>query len=113
MATPNFDLYLVTDRTQTRGRDLPRCWSKRWRAASKRSSFGKRDLGGKALFDLAEKTRELCDRYDALLLINDRIDVALAVDAAGVQLNKTSLPISAARTLLGAQTDWRLDPFTR
>ena len=62
-----------------------------------------KDLGGKALFHLAEKTRELCDRYDALLLINDRIDVALAVDAAGVQLSKTSLPISAARALLGAQ----------
>jgi thiamine-phosphate pyrophosphorylase len=62
-----------------------------------------KDLGGKVLFDLAKKTRELCDRYDALLLINDRIDVALAVDAAGVQLSKTSLPISAARALLGAQ----------
>jgi len=43
-----------------------------------------KDLTGKELFILAEKTRRLCQRYEAALLINDRLDVALAVDAAGV-----------------------------
>ena len=103
MATPNFDLYLVTDRTQTRGRELLSVLEQALEGGVKAIQLREKDLGGKALFDLAEQTRELCDRYDALLLINDRIDVALAVDAAGVQLNKTSLPISAARALLGAQ----------
>lgn len=60
-----------------------------------------KDLGGKELFELAEKTRRLCDRYHAALFINDRIDVARAIDAAGVQLGKNSLPIQAARSLLG------------
>lgn len=60
-----------------------------------------KDLSGKELFILAEKTRRLCQRYRAALLINDRIDVALAVDAAGVQLGKTSLPLPDARALLG------------
>ena len=103
MATPNFDLYLVTDRTQTRGRDLLSVLEQALEGGVQAIQLREKDLGGKALFDLAEKTRELCDRYDALLLINDRIDVALAVEAAGVQLSKTSLPISAARALLGAQ----------
>jgi thiamine-phosphate pyrophosphorylase len=103
VATPNFDLYLVTDRTQTRGRDLLSVLEQALEGGVQAIQLREKDLGGKALFHLAEKTRELCDRYDALLLINDRIDVALAVDAAGVQLNKTSLPISAARALLGAQ----------
>ena len=103
MATPNFDLYLVTDRTQTRGRDLLSVLEQALEGGVQAIQLREKDLGGKALFDLAEKTRELCGRYDALLLINDRIDVALAVDAAGVQLSKTSLPISAARALLGAQ----------
>jgi len=62
-----------------------------------------KDLGGKELFQLAEQTRRLCERYDAALFINDRVDVALAVDAAGVQLGQTSLPIEAARLLLGPQ----------
>ena len=103
MATPNFDLYLVTDRAQTRGRDLLAVLEQALEGGVKAIQLREKDLGGKALFHLAEKTRKLCDRYDALLLINDRIDVALAVDAAGVQLSKTSLPISAARALLGAQ----------
>lgn len=62
-----------------------------------------KDLGGRDLFDLAEKTRRLCERYLASLFINDRVDVALAVNAAGVQLSKTSLPIETARTLLGPE----------
>ena len=62
-----------------------------------------KDLGGKELLDLAEKIRRLCERYKAPLFINDRIDVALAVDAAGVQLGKTSLPIETARALLGPE----------
>jgi len=103
VATPNFDLYLVTDRAQTRGRDLLAVLEQALEGGVKAIQLREKDLGGKALFHLAEKTRKLCDRYDALLLINDRIDVALAVDAAGVQLSKTSLPISAARALLGAQ----------
>ena len=60
-----------------------------------------KDLSGKELFILAEKTRRLCQRYEAALLINDRLDVALAVDAAGVQLGKGSLPLPDARALLG------------
>jgi len=60
-----------------------------------------KDLSGKELFVLAEKARRLCDRYQAALLINDRVDVALAIDVAGVQLGKPSLPLPDARALLG------------
>ena len=60
-----------------------------------------KDLGGKALFSLAEKTTTLCARHGASLFINDRIDVALAVDADGVQLGSGSLPVDAARKLMG------------
>lgn len=62
-----------------------------------------KDLDGKELFLLAERVRVLCSRYHAALFINDRIDVALAVEADGVQLGKTALPITAARALLGAE----------
>lgn len=60
-----------------------------------------KDLDGKNLFDLARKVSALCRRYNAELFINDRIDIALGVEAAGVQLGKASLPIAAARALLG------------
>lgn len=103
MPTPTFDLYLVTDRTQTNGRDPLAVLEQALAGGVKAVQLREKDLSGKALFELAEKTRRLCDRYQASLLINDRIDVALAVDAAGVQLTGVSLPVDVARSLLGPQ----------
>lgn len=101
MPAPSFDLYLVTDRTQTRGHDLLWVLEQALAGGVKAVQLREKDLGGKELFHLAEKTRNLCERYDAALFINDRVDVALGVDAAGVQLGKASLPIETARSLLG------------
>jgi thiamine-phosphate pyrophosphorylase len=98
---PDFDLYLVTDRSQSRGRDLLWVLEQALDGGVKAIQLREKDLSGKELFDLAEKTRELCNRYDARLLINDRIDVALGVDADGVQLGNASIPIETARKLLG------------
>jgi thiamine-phosphate pyrophosphorylase len=103
VSTPDFDLYLVTDRSQTRGKDLLWVLERALEGGVKAIQLREKDLSGKDLFHLAAKTRELCVRYDAQLFVNDRIDVALAVDAAGVQLGKTSVPIATARALLGAQ----------
>lgn len=51
---------------------------------------------------LAQQLRDLCHRYGALFIINDRVDLALAVDADGVHLGQTDLPIATARQLLGS-----------
>lgn len=101
MPVPNFDVYLVTDRKQTRGRDLLWVIQEALEGGVRAVQLREKDLGGRELFILAEKTHALCQRYRAALLINDRVDVALAVDAAGVQLGKLSLPIANARALLG------------
>jgi thiamine-phosphate pyrophosphorylase len=98
---PEFDLYLVTDRTQTGGRDLLWVVEQALDGGLQAVQLREKDLSGKDLFDLAERLRRLCDRYHARLFINERIDVALAVDAAGVQLGKSSIPIDSARVLLG------------
>lgn len=50
---------------------------------------------------LAQILKAVCHRYGALFLINDRVDLALAVDADGVHLGQTDLPIAVARDLLG------------
>jgi thiamine-phosphate pyrophosphorylase len=98
---PAFDLYLVTDRSQTRGRELLWILEQALAGGVKAVQLREKDLGGKGLFDLAKKTRDLCSRHGALLFINDRIDVALAVDADGVQLGNASIPVETARDLLG------------
>ncbi|MDB4990115.1 MAG: thiamine phosphate synthase [Myxococcaceae bacterium] len=53
------------------------------------------------LVALARALRSVCDEAGALLLLSDRVDVALAVDADGVQLPESSFPPDLARTLLG------------
>jgi thiamine-phosphate pyrophosphorylase len=98
---PDFDLYLITDRTETRGRDLLWVLEQALDGGVKAVQLREKDLSGKELYDLAEKSRELCRRYHTQLFINDRVDVAMAVEADGVQLGKTSLPVETARTLIG------------
>jgi thiamine-phosphate pyrophosphorylase len=75
----DFDLYLVTDRTQIQGRDLLEVLEKALDGGVRAIQLREKDLTGSELFALAEKARKLCHRYDALLFVNDRVDVALAV----------------------------------
>lgn len=51
----------------------------------------------------AQDLRRLCQDYNALFLVNDRVDLALAVNADGVHLGQQDLPIAVARKLLGPQ----------
>ena len=101
MPAPNFDLVLITDRKLTRGRDLSAVLERALDGGVKAIQLREKDLGGKELFELADQISVLCERYHAQLFINDRSDVALAVDAAGVQLGNASIPVQTARTLLG------------
>jgi thiamine-phosphate pyrophosphorylase len=99
----DFDLYLVTDRTQTQSRDLLVVLEQALQGGVRAVQLREKDLSGNELFVLAEKTRKLCQRYNALLFVNDRVDIALAVEADGVQLGTASIPIKTARDLLGPQ----------
>lgn len=51
----------------------------------------------------AQKLCQLCHDYNALFIINDRVDLALAVNADGVHLGQQDIPIALARQLLGSQ----------
>ncbi|MBP3272282.1 MAG: thiamine phosphate synthase [Ruminococcus sp.] len=53
------------------------------------------------LFELAGRVKAVTDRYNVPLLINDRIDIALAVGAAGVHLGQSDMPCDVARRILG------------
>jgi thiamine-phosphate pyrophosphorylase len=50
----------------------------------------------------AQALRDLCRRYHALFIMNDRVDIAVAVDADGVHLGQNDLPIAVARRILGS-----------
>jgi thiamine-phosphate pyrophosphorylase len=99
--TPDFDLYVVTDRHLTSGRSLRLVVEAALHGGARAFQLREKDLPPRELYPLALEIRQLTQAYGARLLINDRVDVALAVDADGVHLTTTSLPASIARRLLG------------
>jgi thiamine-phosphate pyrophosphorylase len=60
-----------------------------------------KDLNARELYELARALKPLCSRFDALLVVNDRVDVAIAAGADGAHLASASFDICDARTLLG------------
>jgi thiamine-phosphate pyrophosphorylase len=99
--TIDFDLYVITDRQQTGGRSLTEVVEAALRGGVRAVQLREKDLPPRELYPLAQEMRRLTQRYSARLLINDRLDVADAVDADGVHLTTTSLPTEVARQLLG------------
>ena len=93
-------LVLVTDRHATGGRDLCDVVAAALDAGLPAVQLRDRDLSGRALFALAERLRGLTAARGALLLVNDRVDVAIAVGADGVHLGGGSMPVDAVRPLL-------------
>ncbi len=101
MAAVPFHLYLVTDRHLTRGRPLLAVIEQAAAGGVDAVQLREKDLPAGMLVGLGRDLRRLCDRHGVRLLINDRVDVALAVGADGVHLPANSFAPDDARALLG------------
>ncbi|MGB8412364.1 MAG: thiamine phosphate synthase [Candidatus Binatus sp.] len=104
----SFRLYLITDRRVVRSGDLVSACEAALTAAREAAPPGtvalqlrEKDLSARALYELALRLRAICSRAGAPLIVNDRVDVAIAADADGVHLPSDSIGVSMARTLLG------------
>lgn len=97
----DFNLYLITDRKQVAGGDLCLALEGALRGGVRAVQLREKDLNSRELFDLADVLRGLTSRYGARLLINDRLDVAMAVGADGVHLGESSLPAARVRDVAG------------
>ena len=103
MLTLSSRLLVVTDRHQTNGRSLVPLLQRVLTAAAPAVQLRERDLSARELVTLAREVQALTASRRSHLLINDRIDVALALEGVGVNLRSNSLPVSVARQLLGAR----------
>jgi thiamine-phosphate pyrophosphorylase len=99
----DFTLYLVTDRNNTRARDLNFVIEEALIGGVKAVQLREKNLSSRDLYAIASDLRKLTARYGALLFINDRIDIALAVDADGVHLGTGSMPVLRAREIFGEE----------
>ena len=96
-------LFLVTDRHQTKGRPLVPLLQRVLTAATPAIQIRERDLSARELVTLALELQAVMASRRSQVLINDRIDVALALEGVGVHLRSNSLPVSVARQVLGTQ----------
>ena len=103
MLTLSSRLLVVTDRHQTKGRPLVSLLQRVLTAGLSTIQLRERDLSATELVTLAREVQALTVSCSSQLLINDRIDVVMAMEGVGVHLRSNSLPPSVARPLLGPQ----------
>ena len=99
---PQFDLtlYLVTD-PRLSGGDLPGKVEAAIQGGVTLVQLREKEADSRKFLDTALRVREVTERYRVPLIINDRIDIALACDAAGVHLGQQDIPCAIARKILG------------
>jgi len=97
-----FTLYLVTDRHPLGGRCLEECVEAAILGGATIVQLREKDISSNEYLDLAVKVKSVTDRYDIPLIINDRVDIAMAVDADGVHVGPEDLPVPVVRRLLGS-----------
>lgn len=97
----DFTLYLVTDRRWLGERTLCDSVEEAILGGVTFVQLREKEISSKEYLELAQRVKEVTDRHGIPLIINDRIDIALAIDADGVHLGPEDLPVPLARKLLG------------
>ncbi|KAI8823468.1 Hydroxyethylthiazole kinase family-domain-containing protein [Fimicolochytrium jonesii] len=100
---PSFDLslYLVTDQDLLAGRDLIEVVQQAIAGGVTLVQLREKKLDTKAFVAVARRLLQICRAANVPLLINDRLDVALAVEADGIHIGQGDMPLSIARRILG------------
>lgn len=99
---PLSGLYVIIDPEHCRGRDPLTVAEQALRGGASVLQWRdkRRDKGDQ--LPIVRSLRELCDRYVALLIVNDHVDLALAAGAGGVHVGQHDLPVAAARAMAPA-----------
>lgn len=97
----DMSLYLVTDRPLSRGRDIEWIVEEAVKGGATVVQLREKDCSTAEFVSIASRLMEKLKPLGIPLIINDRIDVALAVDADGVHIGQSDMPYATARRLLG------------
>ena len=100
----DYSLYLVTDQhclSKNFANNLEKAVEQAILGGVKIVQLREKTANSRTFFDQAERILAICRQHNVPLLINDRVDIALAVGADGVHLGQSDLPADVARRLLG------------
>lgn len=100
-AQPDYSIYLVTDDGCLQGRALIDCVCEALEGGVTLVQYRAKTASSAKMYAEALQLKALCDSFNVPLIINDRLDIAMAVGAAGVHLGQDDLPCAAARKILG------------
>lgn len=100
-AQPDYSIYLVTDDGCLQGRALLDCVREALEGGVTLVQYRAKTASSAEMYAEALQLKALCDSFKVPLIINDRLDIAMAVGAAGVHLGQDDLPCAAARKILG------------
>ena len=96
-------LYLVTNRYQDSLESFLEKVETACRSGVTIIQLREKNLTTNQYYQLAKQVKEITDAYQVPLIIDDRLDVCLAVDAAGLHIGDDELPVSVARKVLGPE----------
>lgn len=97
----DYTLYLCTDRELMSEDTLEKSVELAIQGGVSVVQLREKDCSGREFLQVAREVKQITDAYEIPLIINDRIDIAMAVDADGVHLGQSDIPAHTARELLG------------
>ncbi|SFC93176.1 thiamine phosphate synthase [Clostridium uliginosum] len=97
----DYSIYLVTDRELMSTKTLEESVEKAIKGGCTLVQLREKDCSSLDFYNTAIKVKEVTDKYNVPLIINDRLDIVLAVDAAGVHVGQSDIPANIVRNILG------------
>ncbi|MBE6063471.1 MAG: thiamine phosphate synthase [Clostridium butyricum] len=97
----DYSVYLVTDRELMSTETLEEAVEEAIKGGCTLIQLREKNCSSLDFYNTAVNVKKITDKYNVPLLINDRLDIALAIDAAGVHVGQSDLPCSAVRKIIG------------
>jgi thiamine-phosphate pyrophosphorylase len=94
-------LYLCTDRLLSKGRPITQAVEAAIAGGVSLVQIREKEAETRGFYNIARELRSLTKRHGIPLVVNDRIDIALAIEADGLHLGQTDMPLEVARRLVG------------
>lgn len=101
MKNVDYTLYLCTDRKLMSCDTVEQLVERSLEGGVSVVQLREKDCSSRDFLALAKSVKKITDRFDVPLIINDRLDICMAADAAGVHLGQSDIPCDVARKLLG------------
>lgn len=97
----DYKLYLVTDRDMLKNRDIFSAVEMAIKGGVTLIQLREKDISTEEFYKIALKLKEITSKYNVSLIINDRLDIALAIDVDGVHVGQQDMPAAVARKIIG------------